>query len=499
MKRLGIAKIIVLVISLTMNGIVIPGAESTVLAKGKPAVKKVKVGKQLSLGNRKKGAVYKSSDSRIASVSREGVVTGKKTGTVKITQKVNRKKKNYTVKVVKNPRKPSALPVTFDEVALQEEQIQRQSPEKTIYSARIRNTSSKGTIRKISYHFEIQVKTQVSVPVPDEGKEDSATGGAVDPVPPEEEIKWEITKKNVSVTAKNIAPGKSSGRIQCEGDYTGIAANMKLKEIDLYTGKARFRYKAAEGTYHFSWGTKDKKAPVITGLVKKKSYTGYKDPYQCVYTDKKKGWNPARFVSAVDDRDGKVGIKSDTSRINWEKSGIYKVYFRAKDKAGNEAKSWAKVQVIVPGTAESMADQALRRIIKKGWSDKKKAKAIYRYVRGRFGYVQNAAHRDWRVTALHGLRYQSGDCYTYYSVSRLLLTRAGIPNVMIKRYPVPRGMRHYWNLVYVNGGWYHFDTTPRQRRAVFCLWTDAQLSAYSRGYTFSFKRSAFVARAKKRL
>jgi len=146
-----------------------------------------------------------------------------------------------------------------------------------------------------------------------------------------------------------------------------------------------------------------------------------------------------------------------------------------------------------------MADQVLRRIIKKNWPDKKKAKAIYRYVRGRCGYVQNAAHRDWRVTALHGLRYQSGDCYTYYSVSRLLLTRAGISNVMIKRYPAPRGMRHYWNLVYVNGGWYHFDTTPRQRRAVFCLWTDAQLSAYSRGYTFSFKRSAFVARATKRL
>ncbi len=71
MKRLAIAKIMVLVISLTMNGIMSPGAESTVRAKGKSAVKKVKVGKQLSLGNRKKGASYKSSDSRIASVSRE--------------------------------------------------------------------------------------------------------------------------------------------------------------------------------------------------------------------------------------------------------------------------------------------------------------------------------------------------------------------------------------------------------------------------------------------
>ena len=43
MKRLAIAKIMVLVISLTMNGIMSPGAESTVRAKGKSAVKKVKV------------------------------------------------------------------------------------------------------------------------------------------------------------------------------------------------------------------------------------------------------------------------------------------------------------------------------------------------------------------------------------------------------------------------------------------------------------------------
>lgn len=497
MKRRYAAKIRILAVLLAIGCFVPLHGMDSVLAKSKLAVKTVKVGGRLSLGSSQKGVSYKSSDSRIAAVSSKGIVTGKKAGTVKITRKSGKKKKSYTVRAVKNSRKPSVLPVTLDEVVLQDKQIQMQSPQKAVYSARIRNMSLKGTVRKISYCFEIQVKSPVTEPVPD----DNATGGAVNPVSSGKETRWELKKKTVTLIAKNIAAGKTSARVQCEGDYTGLASNMKLIEINLYTGSARYCYKATEKTYLFTWGTKDKKAPKITGLVKGKSCTGYKDPYQSVYADKKKHWNPAQFVSAVDDRDGGVKVQTDTSRINWKKSGVYKIIFKAGDKAGNVAKSWAKVRVIVPGTAESIADQVLRSITKTSWSDKKKAKAIYQYVRKRCSYVHNAPHGDWRSVAARGIRYQSGDCYTYYAVARLLMTRAGIPNVMVKRYPTPRGMRHYWNLVYIKGGWYHFDATPRSRsrKASFCLKTDAQMFSYSSGYTFQFKRGAFVKRAVKKL
>ena len=504
MGKRYMARILVLVVFLTMNGFVVSGRGDVVLAKEQSGEKRVKVGKQISPFSSKKGAVYKSSDSRTASVDSSGRVTGKKAGTVKITQRVSGKKKTYKVRVVKNPRKPASLPTALDEVVLRDQGIEVQSPEKAVYSARIRNTS-RGKIKKISYRFEIQVKVLVPVPAADDGKDDTATGGAIAPEPSAEKTRTELKKKTVTITAKNISAGKTSGKLQCEGDYTGIVSNMKLVEIDLYTGSARHRYQAAgknfpAGQYTFTWGTKDKKAPKITGLVKKKSYTGYADPYQSVYTDKKKSWKPTRFVSASDDRDGKVKVQADTRRINWKKTGTYKVYFTARDKAGNVAKSWAKVRVIVPGTAESIADQVLRSIIKNSWSDRKKAKAIYRYVRKRCSYVHNAPHKDWRTTAVKGIRYQSGDCYTYYAVARLLLTRAGIPNVMVRRYPTPRGMRHYWNLAYVKGGWYHFDTTPRSRKkTTFCLWTDAQLFRYSSGYTFQFKRSAYVKRATKKI
>ena len=144
-----------------------------------------------------------------------------------------------------------------------------------------------------------------------------------------------------------------------------------------------------------------------------------------------------------------------------------------------------------------MADDVLSEIIQPNWSDTRKARAIYAFVKNHCSYVDNGSRSDWRTVGLNGIRYQTGDCYMFYAVSRLLLTRAGIPNIMISRYPVYHGAHHYWNLVYVQGGWYHFDTTPRVRKGYFCLVTDKQLFGYSSGYTFQFKRNAYPARATK--
>lgn len=89
--------------------------------------------------------------------------------------------------------------------------------------------------------------------------------------------------------------------------------------------------------------------------------------------------------------------------------------------------------------------------------------------------------------------------YAYYSLSRLLLTRAGIPNLMITRYPAVPNHHHWWNLAYVKGGWYHFDTTPRRLKGHFCLLTDSQLRIYERRSpgTFRYANSAYPKRAMK--
>ena len=67
-----------------------------------------------------------------------------------------------------------------------------------------------------------------------------------------------------------------------------------------------------------------------------------------------------------------------------------------------------------------------------------------------------------------------GNCYAYYSASAALLTRAGIENMEIHE----PDMSHVWNLVKMDGQWYHFDATPGWGEQRF-LWTDEQMENYS--------------------
>lgn len=448
-------------------------AKSKVVAKLSAA--SVKVGQRIQTISKTSKVSYTSSNSMIASVDAKGVVTGKKAGKVSISVK----RQGYTTKkltltVKKNSNKPGTLPVSFSEVETKQQNG-------TIY---VCNKSKSGKIKKIVYYYKWE-----EWEVPETAVSDSAVTAAPQKV-----------NRTMTLVAYNVAAGKTV-EVKCNDyeQWKTAAVLHKPEKIEMYTGDALYRYDSKKNTYTFLWGTPDTTAPKFFGLLKKKSYSGLGDIYRIYYSDKKDSYNYGQFVSATDDRDGKVKVQVDKSKINWKKEGKYKIYFRAADKAGNTATTWAMVQVLKPKSAESAADQVLRSITKKGWSSTKKAKAIYNYVRKNTSYVHNSSHVYWRKAALRGLRYQSGDCYTYYAMCRLLLTRAGIPNILIKRYPTPGGQRHFWNLAYVQGGWYHFDTTPRNRKGKFCLRTDAQMKAYSSGYTFRFKKSLYPKRAKRKI
>ncbi len=219
---------------------------------------------------------------------------------------------------------------------------------------------------------------------------------------------------------------------------------------------------------------KDKIAPVISGMIGKDSY--FDDTvFMVVYPDKE--YDFSEYVKVKDDSGENIKLKVDTSKVDYTKEGVYEVTFTAKDSSGNKAKATAKVQVRLPKKVDQMADELLSEIVNDSMSDQEKAKAIYTYIRKNIAYVDNYDEVDWEKAAEYGMKYNGGDCFAYYSVSRSLLTRAGIPNIMVTRYK-GRG-HHWWNLVYIDGGWYHFDTTPRNKQATFCLVTSAQLADYS--------------------
>lgn len=437
----------------------------------------------IEVGNQTKitvsGSVtFQSSDTAVACVNDRGVVTGKKKGNAVITVKQKGyKSRQLAINVVKTKKNPN-LPVAVDEVVIGSQKLEADGNGDMTFSAVIKNTAKKGKIKKVIVYYKAEVAVSGGV----------ASGASVS-----EDI--ETSNMVVSLTAKNLAAGRKSKVLTCKGDVSGDLKNMKLQSIEVYSGEALHCYDADKDSCRLKWGTPDKKAPKITGWVGKDSINKG-EPFQVYYADKKDSYNFKKYVSASDDRSGKVKLKADTDKINWDKEGVYKIIYTATDKAGNTAKAWAKVQVFKKSDTEDIADQILQSITQTGWSDERKARAIYSYVKSHCTYVDNGSHSDWRKNAANGFRYQSGDCFTFYAMSRALFTRAGIPNITIQRYPVTSA-HHWWNLVYVHGGWYHFDTTPRSTPGYFCLETDAQMKQYKGGAAHRFVSGEYPERATK--
>lgn len=154
------------------------------------------------------------------------------------------------------------------------------------------------------------------------------------------------------------------------------------------------------------------------------------------------------------------------------------------DSSGSAATAY-KEPVRIPQESEKsdlmretdrLADQVLSGIVNDSMTQSQKAASIYRWIRGNIRYVSQPSGEDWVLGAYEGLLRRRGDCFTYYAVSVELLSRAGIPSIQVIR---STDNNHYWNLVQVDGSWYHFDTTPRSSGGDFCLLTDSQILAYS--------------------
>lgn len=121
----------------------------------------------------------------------------------------------------------------------------------------------------------------------------------------------------------------------------------------------------------------------------------------------------------------------------------------------------------------ALCDDILASLISDSMSEREKAYAIYTWVTSSIRYRGNFDMSDWRKGAITVLKKRRGNCFAFYSASRALLTRAGFENMEIKEEPD----YHFWNLVKVDGYWYHFDTTRGWGTERF-LWTDKQMRKY---------------------
>ncbi|GAB6992403.1 transglutaminase domain-containing protein [Paenibacillus pini] len=132
---------------------------------------------------------------------------------------------------------------------------------------------------------------------------------------------------------------------------------------------------------------------------------------------------------------------------------------------GNSKTAQVTVQLSYRETAQqtayvsTRAKQILKSIIKPGMNDHAKIKAIHDWVVLNLKYDVTLQ----KYTAYDGLSSGSTVCQGYSLLTYKLLKEAGITNKIVEGSATPSdtgvSQLHAWNLVLLDGEWYHLDTT----------------------------------------
>lgn len=222
---------------------------------------------------------------------------------------------------------------------------------------------------------------------------------------------------------------------------------------------------------------KDTEPPKIYGAKKATAYIGIPFSYK-------------KDVFAEDNRDGEVPISVDSSKVNLKVEGEYTAIYSATDLSGNttteEVIITVKKQTVTMEELEKLADEVLAQITTEDMTLREKAWEIYQYVNTHLTYTGFSDKTDWMKEAYNGIVNGVGDCFTYYSMSHLLLNRIGIETLSVERATKPGEARHYWHMVNYGEGWYHFDACIHRPPVVSFMMTDEELDAYSRRHKDSY-------------
>jgi len=179
-----------------------------------------------------------------------------------------------------------------------------------------------------------------------------------------------------------------------------------------------------------------------------------------------------------------LDIEVDSSGVDQQEVGVYTALVKAVDLSGLVTEIEVTVHVLDVDIEEinRRVDEVLDSILRNDMTQLQKVQAIHNWVRRNVHY---AAVRGGPATAYEGadraLRERRGNCYIFYSISEVMLTRAGIPNMRIERIP-GTPTRHRWNLVNPDElGWHHFDSFPTrlQLGSPFAFFNDTERVRYA--------------------
>jgi len=171
-------------------------------------------------------------------------------------------------------------------------------------------------------------------------------------------------------------------------------------------------------------------------------------------------------VTAHDDFGRELELHVDSDTVRQHEVGEYTIRFWATDLTGNTSEVFQQVIIVSVDVAFvfSEADKILSEILNDGNTQLEKVKAIHAWIRNpnnmQYASVVGGGTDSVYEQAFRALSDRRGNCFVYYAIGEVLLTRAGIENMAIDRIP-GTPTKHRWSLVNPdNLGWHHFDTTP---------------------------------------
>lgn len=224
----------------------------------------------------------------------------------------------------------------------------------------------------------------------------------------------------------------------------------------------------------------DTTPPVLYGVVNVGGYVGEPIAY-------------FKEAYAEDDVDGRVDMTVD-SEVILSRKGKYTVTYTAMDKSGNSASKTCVYSLVEPVVTDEQVHQMAQAILSEIVSDDmvtaEKLLAVFEYVRGRIHYTGVSNKTDWRREAIRGNQEGRGDCFTTYCLTRSLLDELHIPYMSVTR----RGgsTRHYWVIVNIGTGWYHYDPLITRVHKHRCfMWTTKQCQV--KPYFWRFHEENFPA------
>lgn len=184
----------------------------------------------------------------------------------------------------------------------------------------------------------------------------------------------------------------------------------------------------------------------------------------------------------VSDNSGEAKLVIYTADVNINVAGTYEVRYVATDESGNRTEAIRKIVIgqTKRATEEetfALAEKLLSEITTDNMTLYEKAEAIFYWCYNNIRFVADADKASVIQGAYDGMHYRTGDCYTFYATAEYLMNLCGIENRAVSR--TGQTVTHYWSLVNVGDGWFHFDCSPHKKGYKCFMQTDAQVKEYA--------------------